>query len=69
MAQTPNPQEVWNRLQRQLRSSNFGGGGGGGQPPRSFLTGIGGFVLLAGGVWAFNNALFNGADEMLRNCS
>lgn len=36
------------------------GAGGGGPGPRGALTGIGGLILLGGGVWFFNNALFNG---------
>ena len=39
----------------------FGGGAGGGGPtPRAGLAGIGGLILLGGGIWAVNNALFNG---------
>jgi prohibitin 2 len=40
--------------------ARFGGGGAGGPGPRGALTGIGGFLLLGGGIWFFNNALFNG---------
>jgi hypothetical protein len=28
------------------------------------MSGIVGLVLLSGGVWAFNNALFNGEDAL-----
>jgi prohibitin 2 len=57
----PDPKEAWARIQNELtkRSSRFGGAGGG--PPKGLFGGIGGFVLIAGGIWAANNALFNGA--------
>lgn len=44
----------------------FGAGGAGGPGPRGALTGIGGLILLGGGVWFFNNALFNGTSPSLK---
>jgi prohibitin 2 len=39
-------------------------GGGGSMPnPRGALTGIGGLLLLGGGAYLFNNALFNGKSS------
>lgn len=55
----PDPKEAWQRLQTELsRRTRFGGGGGG--PPKGLGPGIGGVILLAGGVFLINNALFNG---------
>lgn len=56
----PDPKEAWQRIQTELarRSQRFGAGGGG--PPKGTLGGIGGIVVLAGGIWLANNALFNG---------
>jgi len=41
------------------RSRGFGGSGGGG-PPKGAVGGAGALILLAGGVYLANNALFNG---------
>ena len=38
----------------------FGGAGGGAPPPRGAVGGLVGLLALGGGVWLFNNALFNG---------
>lgn len=48
--------------QQQLQKAGrrFGGAGGGGPGPQAPFTAIGGLLLLAGGAYAFNNALFNG---------
>lgn len=58
----PDPKEAWQRIQNELtrRSQQLGRGGGGG-PPKGALGGLGGLVLLGGGIWLANNALFNGA--------
>ncbi|KAK5732251.1 Prohibitin-2, subunit of the prohibitin complex (Phb1p-Phb2p) [Elasticomyces elasticus] len=59
------PQETWANLQKQFGRMQQQGrkmGAGGGMPggnPRGALGGIAGIVLLGGGVWLFNNALFN----------
>lgn len=55
----PDPKEAWARIQNELtrRSQRFGGGGG---PPKGLFGGLGGLVLLGGGIWVANNALFNG---------
>jgi prohibitin 2 len=57
----PDPKEAWARIQNELtrRSQRFGGSGGG--PPKGLFGGIGGILLIGGGIWAANNALFNGA--------
>lgn len=57
----PDPKEAWSRLQNELtrRSARFGGAGGGG-PPRGVFGGLGGLLLVGGGIWMANNALFNG---------
>lgn len=57
----PDPKEAWARLQNELtrRTQRMGGSGGGG--PKGILGGMGGLVLLGGGIWVANNALFNGA--------
>lgn len=57
----PDPKEAWQRIQNELtrRSARFGGSGGGG-PPKGVFGGIGGLILIGGGIWAANNALFNG---------
>ncbi|KAG8628977.1 hypothetical protein KVT40_002842 [Elsinoe batatas] len=57
------PQEMWKAMQNrvnqlQKRGARIGGGGGGPGPVRA----LGGFAVLAaglGGVWVFQNALFN----------
>jgi prohibitin 2 len=60
------PKQMWEQLQKNMQrvqqaGGRFSGGGAGGAPgPRGALTGIGGLILLGGGVWFFNNALFNG---------
>ena len=38
----------------------FSGGGAGGPAPKGALGGLASLILLGGGVWVFNNALFNG---------
>ncbi|KAK4498525.1 hypothetical protein PRZ48_011183 [Zasmidium cellare] len=58
------PRQMWENLQKnmqrvQQQGARFGAGGAGGPGPRGALTGIGGLILLGGGVWFFNNALFN----------
>lgn len=57
----PDPKEAWSRLQNELtrRTQRMGGGGGG--APKGLFGGIGGLVLVGGGIWVANNALFNGA--------
>lgn len=57
----PDPKEAWSRIQNELtrRSARFGGAGGGG-PPKGVFGGIGGLILIGGGIWMANNALFNG---------
>jgi prohibitin 2 len=57
----PDPKEAWARIQNELtrRTARMGGGGGG--PPKGLFGGLGGLVLVGGGIWAANNALFNGA--------
>jgi prohibitin 2 len=56
----PDPKEAWSRIQNELtrRSARFGGAGGGG-PPKGVFGGIGGLLLVGGGIWMANNALFN----------
>jgi prohibitin 2 len=56
----PDPKEAWARIQNELtrRSQRFGGSGGG--APKGLFGGIGGLLLVGGGIWAANNALFNG---------
>jgi prohibitin 2 len=53
------PREAWRKIQMQLqqRTARFGGAGGGGP---KMGAGVAGFVLLGGGIWLANNALFNG---------
>ncbi|KAF2773650.1 hypothetical protein EJ03DRAFT_387056 [Teratosphaeria nubilosa] len=58
------PREAWVNLQKnmqrlQQQGKRFGGPGGGGPSPKGALGGVAGIVLLAGGAWLFNNALFN----------
>jgi hypothetical protein len=62
----PDPKEAWARIQNELsrRSARFGGGGGG--PPKGLFGGVGGLVLVVGGFWVANNALFNGASNLMR---
>jgi len=58
----PDPKEAWARIQNELtrRTQRFGGAGGGGGPPKGLFGGIGGLLIIGGGIWAANNALFNG---------
>ena len=51
------PREAWRKLQTQFKGRTGGGFPGG--PRFSFGLG-GGIVILVGGAWAINNALFNG---------
>lgn len=62
----PDPKEAWQRIQTELtrRSARFGGAGGGGAP-KGLFGGIGGLVLVGGGIWLANNALFNGAFPII----
>jgi len=55
------PREAWKRLQSEFnhRTTKFGGSGGRGGPPKGLFGGIGGLVLVGGGIWLANNALFN----------
>ena len=55
----PDPKEAWQRLQTELsrRTQQFNRGGG---SPKGALGGLGGLVLVGGGIWLANNALFNG---------
>jgi len=56
------PREMWKSLQKNMQRVQQQGsryGGSGGPNPRGALTGIAGLVLLGGGAWVFNNALFN----------
>ncbi|KAF1838395.1 hypothetical protein BDW02DRAFT_564994 [Decorospora gaudefroyi] len=57
----PDPREAWMRIQNELtkRSARFGGSGGGGPAPKGLFGGIGGLILIGGGIWMANNALFN----------
>jgi prohibitin 2 len=70
----PDPKEAWARIQNELtrRGSRFGGAGGGG-PPKGLFGGLGGLVLIGGGIWMANNALFNGGcyfvDVSFRDCN
>ena len=41
-------------------TDRFGGAGGGAPAPRAAIGGAAGLLILVGGVWAVNNALFNG---------
>ncbi|MDI1489889.1 MAG: Prohibitin-2, subunit of the prohibitin complex (Phb1p-Phb2p) [Ramalina farinacea] len=50
------PREAWRKLQTQFKGRTGGGFPGG--PRFSFGLG-GGIVILVGGAWAINNALFN----------
>jgi len=61
----PDPKEAWARIQNELtrRGSRFGGAGGGG-PPKGLFGGLGGLVLVGGGIWMANNALFNGTSSL-----
>jgi len=57
------PKQMWEQLQKNLQrvqqsGSRFGGKGGAPTPGRA-LGGLGGLLLLGGGVWFFNNAIFN----------
>lgn len=59
------PREMWNNLQKNLQrvqqqGQRYGGSGGGGGNPRKAFGGIALAGLAAGGLWAFQNALFNG---------
>jgi prohibitin 2 len=56
------PREAWQKLQQSLINAQKSGRGGfpGGGSPRGALGGAAGLILLAGGVYAANNALFNG---------
>jgi prohibitin 2 len=58
----PNPKEAWAKIQNELakRGTRFGGAGGG--PPKGLFGGIGGLILVGGGIWVANNALFNGTQ-------
>ena len=55
------PREAWRKIQMELqqRTKGFGGGGG----PK-MGAGVAGIALLVGGVWAANNALFNGSFSL-----
>lgn len=55
----PDPKEAWQRIQNELtrRTARMGGSGGG--APKGTAGGIAGLVLLGGGLWLANNALFN----------
>lgn len=55
----PDPKEAWQRIQNELtrRTSRLGGSGGG--APKGTVGGVAGLVLLGGGLWLANNALFN----------
>jgi prohibitin 2 len=61
----PNPKEAWAKIQQELtkRGTRFGGAGGGG-PPKGLFGGIGGLILVGGGIWVANNALFNGTHHL-----
>ena len=55
----PDPKEAWQRIQTELtrRTQRLGGGGG---PPKGTLGGAGAFLVILGGAYLANNALFNG---------
>jgi hypothetical protein len=53
-------QDYLRRIQGQIqRSGGRGGFGGGGIPPARWAGSVAGLVLLGGGIWAVQNALFN----------
>ncbi|GAB7352634.1 hypothetical protein MBLNU459_g3005t1 [Dothideomycetes sp. NU459] len=57
------PRDMWKNLQKNLeraqqQGKKFGAGGSGGNP-RSAVGGVALLLLGVGGVWTFNNALFN----------
>lgn len=49
-----NPQEAWKQLQKMANRA-----GKGGPSPKGMGAGLGGLLLLGGGVFVANNALFN----------
>ncbi|KAK5124370.1 Prohibitin-2, subunit of the prohibitin complex (Phb1p-Phb2p) [Meristemomyces frigidus] len=58
------PREAWASLQKNLQrmqqqGKRFGAGGGGGPSPKGAIGGFASLLLLGGGIWVFNNALFN----------
>ncbi|KAH9845872.1 Protein mlo2 [Teratosphaeria destructans] len=58
------PREAWAALQKnmqrlQQQGKRFGGSGGASPSPKGALGGVAGILLLTGGAWLFNNALFN----------
>ena len=44
----------------------FGGGAGGTPNPRGALGGMASILLIGGGIYLFNNALFNGTSTISR---
>jgi len=58
-----NPQDVWKQLQKNLQKVQQSGGarfsGGGAPNPRGMAGGVVLAVAGLGGVYLFNNALFN----------
>lgn len=40
----------------------FGGAGGGAPTPRGAIGGMASLLAIGGGIWFFNNALYNGAS-------
>lgn len=66
MAQSP--QEAWQKLQRTLQSARQSGAGrfpSGGGNPRNQIFGLGSIILLVGGGFVVNNALFNGKPNSI----
>lgn len=53
------PREAFRKLQQTIQNARRGSGMGGGPPKGSIGAGIG-LLLLGGGVFLANNALFNG---------
>jgi hypothetical protein len=52
-------QDYLRRIQGQIQRSGGRGGFGGGMPPGRIGAGVGGLILLGGGIWAAQHALFN----------
>jgi prohibitin 2 len=52
------PQERLRQLQQTLNNARQRGMPGG--SPKNIIGGVGSLILVGGGLWLFNNALFNG---------
>ncbi|KAK4548867.1 Prohibitin-2, subunit of the prohibitin complex (Phb1p-Phb2p) [Oleoguttula mirabilis] len=58
------PREAWASLTKNLQrmqqqGKKYGAGGAGGPSPKGAIGGFASLLLLGGGIWVFNNALFN----------